>query len=211
MARQVAAMREYGIDDRNIIQDAASGKDFDRHGYLTLVGTESAPGLLREGDLLVIYSLDRLGRNYDEVITEWKRIVNELGCDIHVLDMPLLDTTARNNSLDGKLVSDIVLQLLGYVAQKERENTLARQKAGIAQMRIGEDGKRYSAKTGRAIGRPLAQFPSQWESVYKEWKDGRITAVSAMDKLCVKRNTFYRLVKRYEDANTEGNGKNDCG
>ena len=144
--------------------------------------------LLREGDLLVVYSIDRLGRNYTEIQNQWQYITKELKADIKVLDMPLLDTTANEKSLDSTFVADLVLQILSYVAQKERENIKIRQAQGIAKAK--EDGKH--------LGRPKAEYPTNWETYYTDWKNNKISATQCMKELELTRNTFYNLVKRYE-------------
>lgn len=215
LARQLQAFKEMNIDERNIVIDKQSGKDFNRQGYNSLVGTHETSPLLRSGDMLVIYSIDRLGRNYNEIMKEWQHITKEIGADIKVIDMPLLDTSKGNNDLDSRFVADLVLQILSYVANKERENILARQAAGNEAMkatckkveRVSTDEKRKKAigdmkcisnKTGKPIGRPEATFPEEWETVYQQWKAGEITAVSAMEKLNLRKNTFYNLVKRFE-------------
>lgn len=215
LARQLQEFKEMNIDERNIVIDKQSGKDFNRQGYNSLVGTHETSPLLRSGDMLVIYSIDRLGRNYNEIMKEWQHITKEIGADIKVIDMPLLDTSKGNNDLDSRFVADLVLQILSYVANKERENILARQAAGNEAMkatckkveRVSTDEKRKKAigdmkcisnKTGRAVGRPEATFPEDWETVYRQWKAGEITAVSAMEKLNLRKNTFYNLVKRFE-------------
>ena len=196
-ARQVEALLEHGVDKRNIKIDKASGKDFNRKAYLSLIGTEDVDGNLREGDLLVILSIDRLGRNYSEIMEQWRYITQTLKANIKVLDMPLLDTTQTGNNLDSRFVADLVLQILSYVAQKERENIKHRQQQGIDVMRV-VDGKRVSAKTGRPTGRPGAAFPEDWETVYTQWKAGAFTAISAFQQLGLTKNTFYNLVKRWE-------------
>lgn len=215
LARQLEAFSNMGINERNIISDKQSGKTFDRQGYNMLVGTHETSPLLRKGDLLVIYSIDRLGRNYSEIMKEWKHITKDIGADIKVIDMPLLDTSKGNNDLDSQFVADLVLQILSYVANKERENILARQAAGNEAMkatckkveRVSADGKRkkeigdmkcISNKTGRAVGRPEAAYPDNWNEVYEDWKVKKITAIEAMKKAGLKKNTFYNLVKRYE-------------
>ena len=215
LARQLQAFNALGIDERNIIVDKQSGKDFNRQGYNSLVGTHETSPLLRSGDMLVIYSIDRLGRNYNEIMKEWQHITKEIGADIKVIDMPLLDTSKGSNDLDSRFVADLVLQILSYVANKERENILARQAAGNEAMkatcrtiaRVSTDKKNekkigdmkcISNKTGKPVGRPAATFPEEWESIYAEWKAGTITAVSAMQRLNLKKNTFYNLVRRYE-------------
>ena len=179
--RQLIALRKFGLTDRAIFVDKQSGKDFDRRSYQRLLRK------LKDGDTLVIKSIDRLGRNYEEILEQWRVITKEKGAAIAVLDMPLLDTR-RNRDLTGTLIADIVLQLLSYVAQTEREFIHQRQAEGIA-----------AAKArGVKFGRPKAQYPAEWKVTYKAWKDGQITATAAMEKMGIKRTTFYKLVKRYE-------------
>lgn len=186
--RQLEQLREYVTDDRYIVTDKASGKDFDRKGYNSLVGTTDTAPLLHKGDLLIIISLDRLGRNYSEIRSQWEHITKTLQADIKVLDMPLLDTSVANGTLDGKFIADLVLQILSYTAEKERENTRKRQAQGIA----------VAKAQGKHLGRPQADFPKDWERIYKQWKIGEITATKAMELLDLKRTTFYKLVKQYE-------------
>lgn len=211
--RQLEAMKEAGItDDRYIYIDKQSGKDFNRKSYNTLVGTPETAPVLRKGDLLVILSIDRLGRNYTEVMNQWQYITREIGADIRVMDMPLLDTRKAGGDLDNRFVADLVLQILSYVAQKERENIRHRQQQGIDAMeatckkvdRVTPDKngnirqKYISRKTGKAVGRPEAEYPAEWETIYKAWKARELTAVQAMERLSLKKSTFYNLVKRYE-------------
>ena len=196
--RQLEQLRQHIADERYIITDKASGKNFDRRGYNSLVGTADTAPLLHEGDLLLITSLDRLGRNYVEIREQWEYITRTLKADIKVLEIPLLDTTATDGNLDKRFIADLVLQILSYTAEKERENTRKRQRQGIDVMQV-VDGKRVSAKTGRPTGRPNAEYPEQWEQVYKQWKGGEITANKAMELLDLKRTTFYKLVKQYEN------------
>ena len=187
-----------GIPPKYIFEDKASGKDFNRKAYNSLVGTKDTVPLLRKGDLLIIYSIDRLGRNYTEIREQWKHITQTLGADIKVIDMPLLDTRNTNGSdLEKTFISDLVLQILSYCAQKERENILARQKQGIAAMKI-VDGKKVSQKTGRPTGRPPIGFPENWNEIYAKWKNNEITAVAARQILNLKPNTFYKLVHQHE-------------
>ena len=122
--RQLQAARDFGINERDIYIDKISGKDFNREQYQILKGQ------LREGDLLVILSIDRLGRNYDQILTEWRDIIN-LGCDVVVLDMPLLDTRNTDGGLTKRFISDLFLQVLSYVAEQERINIRNRQRQGI--------------------------------------------------------------------------------
>ena len=198
LARQLKDFEEIGIERRFIIIDEQSGKDFNRRGYNTLVGTELTAPLLHEGDLLVIHSIDRMGRNYTEIQEQWKYITHTLKANIKVLDMPLLDTSISKDSLDNRFIADLTLQILAYVAEKERQNINTRQKQGRASMPI-IDGKRVSSKTGKATGRPAAEFPEEWEKYYAEWKSGNITAKGGMDGMELKRTTFYKLVKMWEE------------
>lgn len=207
--RQVDALREAGIDDRNIVIDRQSGKDFERAGFLSLVGTETTSPRLRAGDVLYILSIDRLGRSYEEDVKWWRFITHELSCDIVVLDMPLLDTRQQaGNSLDRRFVADLVLQILSYVAQKERENIRQRQKEGCESMKrhgktvncVSKKGTKYiSPRTNRPVGRPAVEYPSNWEEVYALWRRKEITATEAMQRLNLKKNSFYNLVKRVEN------------
>lgn len=197
--RQLEQLRQYITDERYIITDKASGKNFDRRGYNSLVGTDDTAPLLHEGDLLLITSLDRLGRNYIEIKEQWEHITRTLKADIKVLEIPLLDTTATDGNLDKRFIADLVLQILSYTAQKERENIRKRQRQGIDVMQV-VNGKRISAKTGRATGRPNAIYPDNWELIYKQWKNKDITANKAMEILNLKRTTFYKLVKNYENT-----------
>lgn len=186
--RQVVAMQQVGIPQRNILCDKASGKSFDRKNWNLLVGTKETAPLLRKGDLLVILSLDRLGRNYSEIHQQWRYITADIGADIRVLDMPLLDTSQSNENLDNRFIADLVLQILSYTAEKERANIHKRQKQGIE----------IAKNKGVKFGRPEKKFPENWEKVYAIWKKGEITAVSAMQETGLTKPTFYRLVKKYE-------------
>ena len=197
LSRQLEQLREFGIPERNIRCDKISGKTFNRREYNALVGTEETAPLLREGDLLVIISLDRLGRNYTEIREQWNYIINDIGADIVVLDMPLLDTRQSSDNLAKRFIADLVLQILSYVAQKELENTRRRQKQGISAMPV-IDGKKISTKTGKPVGRPNAEFPDNWKECYEKWRVGELTAVKCMEILNLKRSTFYKLVKIYE-------------
>lgn len=180
--RQKQAMIEYGINERDIIEDKQSGKDFNRNGYLTLKNS-----LLREGDTLVIKELDRLGRNMDMIKTEWQELQAK-GIDLIVLDTPILNTVNKTD-LEKKLISNIVFELLSYMAEKERIKNRARQAEGIA----------IAKKNGVYKGRKKI-VNDKFETVYREWKENKITAVKAMENLGMKKNTFYRRVKEYEDS-----------
>lgn len=180
-ARQVKAMVEAGVDERYILIDKQSGKDFNRPQYHILKNA------LREGDLLLIKSIDRLGRNYKEIVKEWQEITQSIKADIKVLDMPLLDTTLHKDLL-GTFISDLILQVLAYVAEQERLYIKQRQAEGIA----------IAKAEGKHIGRPRADYPNNFEQVYKDWKGKKITAKLAMKQLDMKPTTFYKLVKQYE-------------
>lgn len=186
--RQIDQLTAAGIDERCIYQDKQSGKDFNRKGWNTLVGTQDTDPVLREGDLLVVVSLDRMGRNYTEIREQWQHITQDLKADIKVLDMPMLDTSQTADNLDRRFIADLVLQILSYTAEKERKNIHARQEQGI----------KTAHDKGVKFGRPCAQYPVEWGKVYKDWKNGQITATAAMQQMNLKRTTFYKLVNQYE-------------
>ncbi|MCL1867173.1 MAG: recombinase family protein [Oscillospiraceae bacterium] len=181
--RQVNALLEYGINKRDIYEDRISGNRKDRPQLDKLLNN------IRKGDLVVITSIDRLGRNYTIVQDIWKQITIELEADIKVLDMQLLDTTQSTQTLDSRFIADLTLQILSYVAEKERDSIKARQAQGI------ETAK----KRGQVLGRPKATYPINWHEIHKKWKEGKITATAAMQELGLKRNTFYKLDKKYVD------------
>ena len=177
--RQVIAMREFGIAEKNLVIDKQSGKDFARPGYRRLLRK------LKPNDTLVIKSIDRLGRNYDEVLEQWRLLTKEKQADIVVLDMPLLDTR-KGRDLIGTLISDIVLQLLSYVAQIEREFIHQRQAEGIA-----------AAKArGVKFGRKPKERPAEYEHLRDEWRAGRISARAAARQLGVAHRTFMKWVEQ---------------
>jgi DNA invertase Pin-like site-specific DNA recombinase len=182
-ARQVEKAKALGIDDRHIFVEKASGKDFDRPVYQ---GMKNAT--LREGDVLYIDSLDRLGRNYEGIVAEWQSLTKDLGVDIVVLDMPLLDTR-KNKDLLGTLISDIVLQLLSYVAENEREKIRTRQREGI------EEAKKEGKYKGR---KPVEVNPYEFDKLMADVKAKRRTATSVMNELGLTRTTFYKLVGEWE-------------
>ncbi len=181
--RQIEALTPYITDKRYLYCDKASGKDFDRRAWRALVGTETTLPALQSGDLVVVVSLDRIGRNYTEIQQEWKHITQTLGANIKVLDMPLLDTSADNNNLDRRFMADLVLQILSYVAERERINIKARQAQGI----------KIALEKGVHFGRVATQKPDNWDSVIAEVEAGRLTATAAMKQLNLKRTTFYKL------------------
>lgn len=182
-ARQLKEMLDYGIDERDIFIDKQSGKDFNREKYLQLKN-----GILRPGDVLVIKSIDRFGRNYNEILEEWRYIVKTLQVDIVVLDMPLLDTRS-NKDIIGTLISDIVLQLLSFVAQKEREFIKQRQAEGI---KIAKD-------SGTVFGRPTINYPENWEENFLRWQNKEITAKEFYTSSNLRKTTFYNLVTKYKN------------
>lgn len=177
--RQLIALRDFGIRDRHIYMDKQSGKDFERTQYKKLVRK------LKIGDTLAIKSIDRLGRNYDEILEQWRIITKEKQASIVVLDMPLLDTR-QNRDLTGTLIADIVLQLLSYVAQTEREFILQRQAEGIA-----------AAKArGVQFGRRPMEKPDIFEDVYLAWERGDLSARKAAIKLGTTHQTFLKWAKQ---------------
>ncbi len=176
--RQIIAMREFGVADNHIILDKQSGKDFERPGYRRLMRK------LKAGDTLVVKSIDRLGRNYDEILEQWQLLTKEKQVAIVVLDMPLLDTR-QGRDLTGVLIADIVLQLLSYVAQTEREFNRQRQAEGIA-----------AAKAkGVHFGRKFKDRGENYESVMAAWRKGEISGRAAAKELGVAHGTFQRWCK----------------
>ena len=173
--RQVAALREFGVASSRIVVEKQSGKDFDRPLYRELAQA------LRSGDVLVVKSIDRLGRNYDEILEQWAYLTKTRQAAIVVLDMPLLDTR-QGRDLTGALVADIVLQLLSYVAQTEREFLRQRQAEGIAQAR----------KRGVRFGPAPIPMPEDFGRLAEEWRRGAVTAAAAARELGVSRQTFVR-------------------
>ncbi|QHE62223.1 recombinase family protein [Rossellomorea vietnamensis] len=180
-ARQLDIMYALGIDERDIHIDKQSGKDFNRPQYQALKMR------LRKGDTLYIHSLDRLGRNKEMILNEWKDITQNIKAHIVVNDMPLLDTRIYNDSI-GSFVADLVLQILSWVAEEERNKIKTRQAEGIA-----------AAKAqGKHLGRPKTSITLEFEQAYKQWRAGVITAVEAIKITNMSKATFYRKVKEYE-------------
>ena len=177
--RQILALSDFPISRENLYTDKVSGKDFPRPQYQRMVKK------LRKGDILVVKSIDRLGRNYEEILEQWRRLTKEKGVDIVVIDMPLLDTRNKND-LTGTLIADIVLNLLSYVAQTERENMRQRQAEGIAAAR----------KKGVKFGRPPIPVPEAFEKVSKRWENGEISSRNAAMQLGISQNTFLRWSKK---------------
>lgn len=177
--RQRIALAEFPVPEKNIFMDKPSGKDFNRPQYRRLMRK------LRSGDCLVVKAIDRLGRNYEEILEQWRIITKEKGVDIVVLDMPLLDTRHTGRDLTGTFVADLVLQILSYVAQTERENIKQRQKEGIAAARL----------RGVQFGRPRKPLPENFEQIRFDWKNKKITSREAARQLSVAQDTFLRWVR----------------
>lgn len=176
--RQMIVLREFGLSDRNIYLDKQSGKDFNREQYRRLLRR------IKKGDTLIVKSIDRLGRNYEEILEQWRIITKDKGASIVVLDMPLLDTR-KNRDLTGTLIADIVLQLLSYVAQTEREFIRQRQAEGIA-----------AAKArGVEFGRRPKERPVEFETMRERWKRGEISAREAARRLNITHCTFLKWTR----------------
>ena len=180
--RQLLALREIPVPEENIFLDKQSGKDFNRPGYLRLMKR------LRPGDLLVVKSIDRLGRDYDEIMEQWRVITKEKGTDILVLDMPLLDKRKKGRDLTGTFIADMVLQILSYVAQTEREAIRKRQAEGIAAARV----------KGVRFGRPRKPVPQEFPLVRRQWRAGVISSRAAAARLNISQDTFLRWVRDEE-------------
>ena len=179
--RQLIALREMAVPEANIFIDKQSGKDFDRPQYQKLLRK------LKKGDLLYIKSIDRLGRNYEEILKQWRILTKETGIDIVVLDMPLLDTR-RGKDLMGTFLSDIVLQVLSFVAENERANIRQRQAEGIA-----------AAKArGVKFGRPKKQLPVDFDKIVREWKEKRLSLAEVLQRCGMSEATFYRRLREYK-------------
>ena len=184
-ARQMDAMSANGIDDASIYVDRQSGKDFNRMQYRRLMRK------LKKGDLLVVQSIDRLGRNYEEILEQWRMLTRDRKVDICVLDMPLLDTR-NGRDLMGTFISDLVLQILSFVAQNERESIRRRQAEGIAAARA----------RGVRFGRPPRPVPENFDEVLEQWERRDISLDTAA-KLCgLPRGTFYSKARQRKDAET---------
>ena len=177
--RQYEEIKELGIDNKRIYIDKESGKDFDRTNYQKLIKK------IKKDDLLIIKSIDRLGRNYHMILDEWARITKTIGADIKVLDMPLLDTRIEGKNLVGKFISDIVLQVLSFVAENERNNIKQRQAEGI----------RIAKEKGVKFGRPNKILPSNTNEILDKYIRHEINNIEAAQLIGVSRGTFFRLVK----------------
>lgn len=181
IARQLAAMEKFQLSKRYLFIDKMSGKDFNRPSYLRLIRK------LKEGDLIIIKSIDRLGRNYDEIIEQWRLITKEKKADIRVLDMPLLDTTLSKDIL-GTFIADLVLQVLSFCAHEERTNIKQRQAEGIA----------AAKKRGVVFGRRPLQLPNDFIEVVEAFENKQLSEQDAVKQLHMSRTSFYKYKKEYQ-------------
>ena len=184
IARQVTAMQNIGILENDMYIDKQSGKDFHREQYQMLIKR------LQSGDELYIKSIDRLGRDYDEIQEQWRYLTKKININIIVLDFPLLDTRNRVNGITGKFIADLVLQILSYVAQVERENTKQRQAEGI----------RIAKEKGIRLGRPPMPIPKEFGEIYRLWKENKISKRKGALMLHTNHNTFSNWIKKYEKS-----------
>ena len=174
--RQYESLLKYGVKSKNIFVDHMSGKDFNRPQYKKLLGK------LHKGDVLVVKSIDRLGRNYEEIIDQWRRLCRIKGVDIEVIEFPLLNTNQNRDGLTGTFISDITLQILAYLAQTEREFIKLRQAEGIA----------IAKAKGIHFGARKKGLPAEFDEVYSAWKEGRYSIREAAEKAGMNYSTFYR-------------------
>ena len=182
--RQILALGRQNIAEKNIYIDKLSGKDFNRPAFQKLIKK------LKSGDLLYILSIDRLGRNYEEIQNQWRVLTKEIGADVCVIDMPLLDTR-QGKDLMGTFIADLVLQILSFVAQSERENIRKRQMQGIA-----------AAKAkGVHFGRPEKEIPPEFISLVKQWEKKKITLDEILKMCQISESTFYRRLREYRIKN----------
>lgn len=181
LERQLTAFNDCKISFTRIFCDKKTGENFERQNYKKLIKR------LRCGDLLVIKSIDRLGRNYDCILREWKRITKEIGADIYVLDMPLLDTRCHEKNLVGKLIADMVLQLLSFVAENERINIRTRQAEGI----------KAAKARGVKFGRPKTACPANFREIAEKYKQHKIDLAEALSLTKMKISSFYRYFNAY--------------
>ena len=177
-ARQIIALSQFPVKKENIYIDKFSGKDFDRPKYSELIK------ILKEQDILVIKEIDRLGRNYEEILEQWRVITKEIKADIVVLDMPLLDTRTRKENLTGTFIADLVLQILSYVAETERQSIKQRQREGIE----------AAKKRGVKFGRPCITVPEEFYDLKEKWLNKKITSREAATTINVSQDTFLRWV-----------------
>lgn len=192
LERQTQEFIRFGIAKRNIYADKKSGKDFERTAYLKLIRK------LKQNDLLVVKSIDRLGRNYSMIIEEWHKITHIIRADILVLDMPLLDTRAGENSLMGRFISDVVLQILSFVAEKERDNIRSRQAEGIA----------LAKARGVKFGRPKITLDEKFKSTALIYAADDISLKEALRALNITRSQFYYRYKMLKESQSENHSGN---
>lgn len=174
--RQFVALRKCNIKEKNIFLDKISGQDFKRPQYIKMLKC------MKKGDILIVKSIDRLGRNYSEILEQWRKITKEIGADIQVLDMPLLNTDSLHESLTGTFISDLVLQILAYVAETERAFIKKRQAEGIAAAKA--KGVKFGCKKN--------ELPKQFDEYFQMWINGETSTREAARKLQISHSTFYR-------------------
>lgn len=181
-SRQMEAMKKIDINKRDIFLDKQSGKNFHREQYQLM------KRMIRKGDILYIHSLDRFGRSKDDILNEWQELTKEIGADIVVLDMPLLDTTKYKDSI-GNFISDLILQVLSWLAEDERDRIRTRQREGIDS----------ALMNGVKFGRPSIKITDEFIHAYDKWQSGEITAVKAMEEAGMKKTSFYKMVNDYKN------------
>lgn len=189
--RQLFAMQEQQIEQKHVYMDKMSGQDFSRPQYLELLKK------LKRGDVIVIKSIDRLGRNYGEILEQWRIITKEIGADIQVIDMPLLNTNSSHDDLTGIFIADLVLQILAYVAETERSFIKQRQAEGIA----------AAKKRGVRFGCHKVEMPEDFEKYYNMWNEGKISLRKAAAALQMNYTTFYRGCLEYKEKKLENCSK----
>lgn len=182
--RQMAAMEDVGIPKNKIYVDKSSGKNFERTSYKRLIRR------VKPGDKIFVKSIDRLGRNYDEILEEWRFLTKQKDVDIVVIDLPLLDTRNQVNGLTGKFIADLVLQILSYVAEIERDNIHQRQAEGI----------RSAKEKGVKFGRPSLEIPEGFDKIYKLWCTDDISLRGAAKQLGTSHHTVKKWIDRYEES-----------
>lgn len=188
--RQLISLVKAGVKRENIYIDKQSGKNFERPAYVKMMHK------IREGDLLIVKSIDRLGRNYQEIMEQWRIITKEKKADICIQDMPLLDTT-KTKDLLGTFISDVVLQLLSFVAENERDNIRQRQAEGIA-----------AAKArGVRFGKPMIPVPDNFPELYRQWEENRISINEFADICNMGRSTMYKRIGEYKEFACRGKCK----
>lgn len=176
--RQLVELKSFGVKENNIYCDKQSGKNFERKNYQAL------KSILKQGDLLVIKSIDRLGRNYDMIIEEWSYLTKTVNCDVVVLDMNLLDTRSEDKNLFGRFIADIVLQILSFVAENERTNIKQRQAEGI----------KLAKEKGIIFGRPKIKLPKNFISIAKQFNNKEINLETALTKTKMTKSSFYKYI-----------------